>query len=282
VTDRRLTPANGRVAARHLEGRVDAERFVTPEAARVTVPVADLWANPLKSARDRQLLMGDAVEIYERRGGLAFLRAMKDGYVGYVAEAHLGPRDSPSHMVGVPATHLYPAPDMKRTELMRLSFGAKFRVVAGTDRFFETSEGHFVPRAHTVPANRAFADPASVAQLFFGVPYLWGGNSSDGIDCSGLVQAACLACHIPCPGDSDLQEGVLGRALGQEAPERGDLYFWKGHVGIAVDADVLIHANAHHMAVAYERIEGAVARIRGQGDGPVTSRRRIELTPRRG
>lgn len=275
MTDRRLTPANARVAARHLQGRVQAERFVTPESAAVAVPVADLWATPERTARDRQLLYGEAVEIYERRGGMAFLRAAKDGYVGYVAEAELGPPGSASHIVGVPATHLYPAPDMKRVATMRLSFGARLRVVAGTDRFFETAEGLFVPRPHVTPANRAFTDPASVAQLFFGVPYLWGGNSSDGIDCSGLVQAACLACHIPCPGDSDLQEGVLGTALAEEPPQRGDLYFWKGHVAIAVDGEVLIHANAHHMAVAYEPIAAAISRIEEQGDGPVTARRRL-------
>ncbi len=277
MTDRRLTPANGRVAARHLEGRVTAERFVAPEPAAVAVPVADLWANPEAGARDRQLLLGEGVEIYERLGGMAFCRALKDGYVGYVAEAALGPSAQASHMVGVPATHLYPAPDIKRVAGMRLSFGARVGVVAAEGRFFETPGGWFVPRAHVVPANRAFTDPATVAQLFFGVPYLWGGNSSDGIDCSGLVQAACLACHIPCPGDSDLQEAVLGAPLDADAPvRRGDLYFWRGHVAMAVDGEVLIHANAHHMAVTYEPIAAAVERIAEQGDGPVTSRRRLD------
>ena len=275
MTDRRLTPANGRVAARELMGRVTADAFVTPEPASVTVPVTDLWATPDRAARDRQLLLGDPVDVFERRDGMAFLRAGKDGYVGYVAEADLGPRIEATHMVGVPATHLYPAPDFKRVALHHLGFGARVRVVAGTDRFFEVEGGLHVPRPHLAPVNRAFTDPAAVAQLFFGVPYLWGGNSILGIDCSGLVQAACLACHIPCPGDSDLQKAVLGRTLTDEPPQRGDLYFWKGHVAMAVDERVLIHANAHHMAVTYEPIEDAIARIEGQGDGPVTARRRI-------
>ncbi|SFG87811.1 NlpC/P60 family protein [Palleronia marisminoris] len=275
MTDRRLTPANGRVAARELMGRVEADRFVAPEPASITVPVADLWSTPERTARDRQLLLGEEVDIYERRAGMAFLRARKDGYVGYLSEADLGEPVTVTHVVGVPATHLYSAPDMKRPAVARLSFGARLRVVAGSDRFFETDAGLHVPRPHLTPANRPFTDPASVAQLFFGVPYLWGGNSSDGIDCSGVVQAACLACHLPCPGDSDLQEAVLGQPLGDEPPARGDLYFWKGHVAMAVDGDVLIHANAHHMAVTYEPIEAAIARIEGQGDGPVTSRRRL-------
>ena len=276
MTDRRLTPANGRVAAAHLKGMVEAMSFTDGEPASVASPVADIWTTPDATARDRQLLRGDGVRIYERRDGMAFIRADRDGYVGYVRDTALGVSVAATHIVGVQASHLYPVPDMKLPALARLSFGARLRVVAASERFFELDDGSHIPRPHLRPANKPFADPASVAQLFFGVPYLWGGNGADGIDCSGLVQAALLSCGHPCPGDSDLQESVVGKPVASDAPVlRGDLFFWKGHVAMAVDEDVLIHANAHHMATTYEPIADAIARIDGQGDGPVTSRRRL-------
>jgi len=137
----------------------------------------------------------------------------------------------------------------------------------------EIEGGFFVPKPHIRPIERPFSDPVTVAQLFFGTPYLWGGNSAFGIDCSGLVQAAFLACGIDCPGDSDMQMSMGAPA---SAPyRRGDLLLWKGHVALCVDDEVLIHANAHHMAVAYEPILRAIARIEAQGDGPVTAHRRM-------
>jgi cell wall-associated NlpC family hydrolase len=129
-----------------------------------------------------------------------------------------------------------------------------------------------VPKKHLRPLDRPFTDPAAVAQLLFGVPYLWGGNSVLGIDCSGLVQAALLACSVPCGGDSDLQEAVGSEATGE--PRRGDLVFWPGHVAMMVDGETLIHANAHHMAVAYEGLAAATLRIEAQSGGGVTARRR--------
>ncbi len=277
MSDRRLTPANGRVAALRLKGTVEAGRFTEGEAASIAVPVVDILRDP-GGARERQLLWGDAVTVYERRDGWAFVEAAKDGYCGYLAEGALGPVIEPTHIVGVPATHLYPEPATRSRALEHLSFGARLRVVSAEGKFYETAEGHFVPRPHLRPANKPFTDPATVAQLFFGVPYLWGGNSVLGIDCSGLVQAALLAGHVPCPGDSDLQEQALGQPLAEGEPlQRGDLIFWKGHVAMAVDEATLIHANGHTMSVAYEGAADCIARIEAQGEGMPTARRRLTL-----
>lgn len=273
MTDRRLTPANGRVAAAYLQGQVEAEAFVTSQPATIGQAVVDLCDAP-QGRRDRQLLLGTQVSVYERRDGWAFVQSKRDGYVGYVALSALTAPTVPTHRVSSIATHAYVAEDFKSPDLLRLSFGAEVTVTDERHKFFETPQG-FIPKKHLRPLSQPFADPATIAQLHFGVPYLWGGNSSLGIDCSGLVQAAFLACGMSCPADSDMQRAGMGTLLQGDAPlQRSDLVFWKGHVAMMVDADTMVHANAHHMAVVYEGLEQAILRIQAQGDGAVLARRR--------
>ena len=275
MTDARLTPANTRVAAFSLAGKVEAERYVAGEARRVVVPVTDLNRKP-NGMRDRQLLYGAEVTVFEDHEGWSFVQSVHDAYVGYVVTSALGVVRAATHYVGTPATHLYQTESFKSRDLAHLSFGARVTVVHELKRFWETPDG-FIPKTHLRPLSLPFTDPVTVAQLHFGVPYLWGGNSILGIDCSGLVQAALSACDIPCPGDSDLQCAALGQDVPESAGfQRGDLLFWKGHVGMLVDPETLIHANAHHMAVAYEPVAHAVIRITAQGDGPVTAHKRLQ------
>ena len=275
MSDRRLTPANGRVAHVALRGAIEAERYVTGEPARIAAPLVDLLARP-DGPRDRQVLMGERVLVLDRDAGFAFVQAEKDGYCGYLPEAVLGADRAPTHWVSAPATHLYRAPDMKTPEVASLTLGARLTITADSGRFSETAEGLFVPGTHLCRMGDWLEDSASVAECLIGTPYLWGGNSRAGIDCSGLVQAALLACGIDCPGDSDLQEQALGSALGAgESCRRGDLFFWKGHVALAVSATRLIHANAFHMATSYEDIAEATSRIAAQGGGRVTSVKRL-------
>lgn len=264
MTDRRLLPANGRVAHLSLKGQIKAERYVEGEAARIAVPLADLLSRP-DGPRDRQLLMGDPVLVLERLDRHAFVRASKDGYCGYVALSALGPDRGATHSVAVPATHLYASASIKRREVTSLSFGCQLAIASGDGRFATTDQGLYVPSVHLKPIGSPLTDPAGIAEMFLGTPYLWGGNSRGGIDCSGLVQAALLACGIPCPGDSDLQWASVGTGLAEGADlRRGDLLFWKGHVAMVTGPDRMIHANGFRMAVTYEGVAEGLARIRAQ------------------
>lgn len=281
MTDRRSLRSNGTVAHRSLQGAVQAERFTDGEQAHVTAIVTDLCPQP-KGPRDRQLLRGEAFTILDRAEGHAFGFAAKDGYVGWVEATALAPHTSaPTHRVATPRSYAKTTPGLKTMGAVTpLPYGARLTALGETDGWTEiewpTGTTSFVPTQHILPLSTRATDPAAEAEKLLGTPYLWGGNSSFGLDCSGLVQAALLACGLPCPGDSDQQEAQLGTALPDTAtPQRGDLYFWKGHVAMATGATTLIHANAHHMAVAYEPISNAITRITAQGDGPVTSRRRL-------
>ncbi|MDA5092602.1 NlpC/P60 family protein [Aliiroseovarius sp. KMU-50] len=274
MSDPRLTPANPRVAHETLRGLVKAQRFTPGMLRRVITPVADILRQP-NGPRDRQALYGEQVLMLEEHEGHAFVQAERDGYVGYMDIVCLGSAQGATHWVSAAATHLYPEPDFKIREDLAISFGSRLTIVADHGRFCETEDGLFVPSAHLTSRGDFLRDPAQTAGLFLGTPYLWGGNSRAGIDCSGLVQAALLAAGIDCPADSDMQEKI-GRPIPDIAPlARGDFLFWKGHVAMVFDHERLIHANAHHMAVALEKIEDAKSRIENQGDGPVTARRRL-------
>ena len=271
--DRRLTPFSGRIAHVSLQGRVEAQGFTTGEPARIVQGVVDLDRKP-GGPRDRQVLWGDRVLVIDRQDGLAFVWADKDGYCGWLPEAALGPDHPVTHRVCAPFSQLYPEPRVQAHELTTLPFAAQVQVLEDGERFARTPQG-WVPRHHLRPLAAHDADPVAVALGFLGTPYLWGGNSRAGLDCSGLAQAALLACGIPCPGDSDLQ-AALGRELGpDEAVQAGDLVFWKGHVALVSGADEIVHATAAFMAVVREPLSGAIARIEATGGGPVTHRRRL-------
>ena len=274
MSDPRRTPVNSRVAAAHLAVRKPGVVPVTGYPRQVVVSVADLLLRP-GGLRVRQLIWGDEVQVYETRNGVSFVQAKKDGYVGYVPESALASGEPATHWVRTAGTHAYSAPDFKAPELRGLSLGSRLRATDISGRFVQTSHG-FVPNAHLADLNAPVSDPVDVAELLLGTPYLWGGNSRWGIDCSGLVQAAFLACGCDCPGASDQQEAELGVVLPDGTPpERGDLLFWNGHVAIVRDKDTLLHANVHHMAVALEPLVAAIERIAAQGDGPVTTHKRV-------
>ncbi|MEO1238357.1 MAG: NlpC/P60 family protein [Pseudomonadota bacterium] len=289
--DPRVTPFNGRVADISLKGKVDAERFVEPVPYQLDWHHGAILTAP-GGPRTRELLPGEVFLVLDMPEntacGDAFGYAARDGYVGYIAARALQPAAKVTHMVVARESYRKATPDLKAHErTFRMSFGHRVNVTGVAGDWSEISlrpvmgdpdqtSTFFVPKAHLRPVDAPFPDPVTIAELFLHTPYLWGGNTAFGIDCSGLIQAALLACGTPCPGDSDQQEARVGTLLDPAEPlRRGDLIFWKGHVGMMRDAETLIHANAHHMAVASEPFGVATARIAASGGGPITSRRRI-------
>jgi cell wall-associated NlpC family hydrolase len=277
--DPRITPARADLAAKHLEGKVKAARFVEGRVCEVIEPQAPLRREPRPDAPlETEALKGERVTIYDANGeGWAWGQLAADGYVGWLPENALATAGAaPTHKVTALRTLAFPGPSIKLPPLEALPLGARLAIARIEDRMAVTQSGAYVPAAHLAPLGENESDFVTVAERFLGAPYLWGGKTALGLDCSGLVQVALTACGVSCPRDSDMQEVALGAAVSADPStlERGDLIFWKGHVAIVRSPDSLLHANAHHMAVAIEPIAQAVVRIRNAGS-EITSIRRI-------
>ena len=280
MDDPRLTPARGDLAAKYLEGKVKAKRFVTGEEFEIADTLAALRATPASDASLlTQALKGERVTVYDRNGeGFAWGQLASDGYVGWLPDAALAkPSAAPTHKITALRTFAFPGPSIKLPPVETLPLGAKVAIAREDGVFAVTREGWYLPHCHVGPIDAFENDFVAVAERFVGTPYLWGGKSSLGIDCSGLVQVALNAAGTGCPRDSDMQQGGLGRVLDASETKkllRGDLIFWKGHVAIVRDAGTIVHANAHHMATVVESTAEAIARIKAAGS-KVTAIKRL-------
>jgi cell wall-associated NlpC family hydrolase len=276
--DPRITPARPDLAAAHLRGKVQAGSFVEGSEQEVIVGIAPVRDAPSHGATQvTEALRGERVTIYETDDeGWSWGQLATDGYVGWLpAAALLAPEAPPTHKVTVLRTFVFPGPLIKQPPMDALPLGAQVTVAGDQDSFAVLASGGYVPKIHLAALDAREPDFVAVSERFVGTPYLWGGKSSLGIDCSGLVQVALNACGIPCPRDSDMQEAALGKPTSLAGLQSGDLIFWKGHVAIARGRNSMIHANAHHMQVAIEPVAEALARIGATGS-QVTSVRRLK------
>ena len=279
MLDRRLFAYRSDLAEAGLEGKVQTARFVTGEGARVAEPVAALRPRPETACGiDTELLLGETVSVFERRDGWAWVKAEADGYVGYLPEAALAAPLVPTHHVIAPRSFIYPGPDLRLSGQRAVSMGSRLTVTGETEtrgtRYLTLADGGAVVAAHCLPLGQfSSGDPLDIAARFLETPYLWGGRSGFGIDCSGLVQMAMAMTGRTCPRESDMQEVFFTREIGRADLRRGDLVFWKGHVGWMEDARTLLHANGHTMTVARENFDRAVERIGWLYQQPTAYRR---------
>jgi len=280
--DRRRHAYRPDLAASALRGRIDAPRFVDGEPRQVARAAVALRSRPdHHAALDTELLFGELVMVYEAAGGWAWVQSARDGYVGYIPSNVLAPAtNEPTHRVRSLGTFVYPQPDIKSPPIMHLSLGAQVRVTRTNEIFHELATGGFVVARHFVEVGRYARDFVEIAERFIGTPYLWGGRTRIGIDCSGLVQVCAEAAGITCPRDSDMQREEMGERIEASATldglKRGDLVFWQGHVGIMSDGVMIVHANAHHMAVTIETLPEAAERIAKTG-GPIIAIKRLPV-----
>lgn len=281
ILDRRVTPARPDLAASSLQGRVEARAFADPVPMRVVAPSAPLRREPRPDAPlDTEALAGEAVDVYEQHEGWAWGQLRSDGYVGYLPDDALrGDAPAPTHRLAALRSFVYPGPSMKLPPLAALSLGAGVAVAGEAGEFAVLADGGHVWSGHLVETGTFEPDFVAVAERFLHVPYLWGGKTSLGLDCSGLTQLALAAAGVASPRDSDMLEAGIGQPVpfndGLEGLRRGDLVFWKGHVGILADPDTLLHATAFTMSVIREPLRAARDRILARSFGAITAIRRL-------
>jgi cell wall-associated NlpC family hydrolase len=279
--DKRVNAYRPDLAHIDLSDRIGAQHFAIPAPVTCVVPVTGVLLSPDAASENiSQLLLGETFICLEKRGDWLWGQCAHDAYVGYVRAAAFagGTLAAATHRVGAAQAHVFSAPSIKSEILNPVYRGSPLAITATDGKFSELGSGGFIRSSTLVPANAVAADWVAQARDFIAAPYVWGGRTRAGVDCSGLVQSALMACGIACPRDSDMQAREIGIAVPEadwQNLQRGDFVFFPGHVGIMHDRQNLLHANAFHMQTLIEPLADVIARLVPDHAQPVTAVRRL-------
>jgi NlpC/P60 family/Bacterial dipeptidyl-peptidase Sh3 domain len=265
MLDKRVNAFRADVADEKLKGQIAATHYIKP--MQMGHPIATLHRAPAHDApQETQILYGEIVDVFDVVEAWAWVQLKRDNYVGYVRREFLSEYiHRPTHKISVPSTLLYPTASIKTQPIKFLPLNAEISVASVSSDFLELATGGFIFANHAAILSQHNSDFVAVAEQFLNTPYLWGGKSYHGIDCSGLVQTALHACGKTCPRDADMQEQYLGQPIARENLNRGDLIFWQGHVGLMRDKETLLHASGHQMMVVSEPLQVAEDRTKAKG-----------------
>ncbi len=283
--DPRTTPARPDIAFESLKGKIEATRFTRGKVMTISTPLADLRYGPRNTeGLLTQGLLGEQFRVLDSHAGWAFGQLLTDGYVGYLEEKNLASHyPEANYRVSVPLTHIYPVPDLKTPIRMALPFGAKLCANPGDARegFAEVKGLGWVYAKHLVALGDRMEDFISTAKGFLNSPYLWGGRSTSGLDCSALVQLSLMAAGIPCPRDTDQQQKAVGHSTSNipdvALAREGDLVFFPGHVGFLLGDNRLLHANAYHMRVTIDNVNEVADRVKKDHPSGILDIRRLRI-----
>ncbi len=278
ASDPRMLPVRGDLAAEHLRGRIDARRFVSGRKMQVRTGAAALRKAPATAEQVNQALFGEAFTLYDEQEGWAWGQLDTDSYVGWMRVEELGEPVAATHRLKVLRSFIFEQPDMKSVPQLAVSMNTRLALGEVSNGFARVHGSGWIFARHAALLGDFERDFVGVAERFVGSPYLWGGRESAGIDCSGLVQISLQATGVSPLRDSDMQEQTLGERIETDPSfsnlRRGDLVFWRGHVGMMANETNLLHASARDLHVEIEPLADAIARIRPIA-GEVRSVRRL-------